>query len=95
MRLALVLVLLLPTYALAQPSTSSSDPSKMHTDDCARARKLGKTCVLDIPAEDIEKGVVRPDTTLVDVRIFSAHNSLVRIRRDFIAEILKSANDID
>jgi len=92
-RFALLLVLV-PTYALAQPA-STSDPQKMHTDDCARARKLGKTCVLDIPAEEIEKGVVRPDTTMVDARDFSDHKSLIRIRTDFIAEILKSANDID
>jgi hypothetical protein len=94
MRFALLL-LLVPTLAVAQPTGSSSDPSKMHTDDCARARKLGKTCVLDIPAEEIEKGVVRPDTTMVDARIFSDHNSLIRIRKHFIAEILKSANDVD
>lgn len=93
-RLALFLVLV-PTYALAQPTTSSSDARQMHTDDCARARKLGKTCVIDIPPEEIEKGVVRPDTTLVDARIFSDHHSLVRIRRHFIAEILESANDVE
>ena len=92
-RLAFLLVLL-PTSALAQPA-SSSDSLKMHTDDCARARKLGKTCVLDIPAEEIEKGVVRPEGVVVDARGYADHKSLIRIRFDFINEILKSANDVD
>jgi hypothetical protein len=92
-RLAFLLVFV-PTYAFAQPSLSS-DPLKMHTDDCARARALGKTCVLDIPAEEIEKGVVRPEGVVVDARGYSDHKSLIRIRFDFINEILKSANDID
>jgi hypothetical protein len=93
MRLAALLLILLPTYAMAQPTTS--DPQQMHNDDCARARKQGKPCVLDMAAEVIEDGVSKPDTMLVDARIFSKHNSLIRIRKDFIAEILKSANDID
>jgi hypothetical protein len=92
-RLAFLLVFV-PTYALAEPS-SSSDPKKMRTDDCARARKLGKTCVIDMPAEVLEEGVAKPDGIGIDARDFADHKSLVRIRWDFIAEILKSANDID
>ena len=94
MRLAALLLILVPTYAMAQPARTS-DPQKMHTDDCARARKLGKTCVLDIPAEEIEKGVVKPDGTDITARDPSKFPSLIRIRSEFIAEIIQSANDID
>ena len=31
---------------------------------------------------------------LVDARDFAKHSSLIRIRKDFIAEILKSAEDL-
>lgn len=94
MRLCALLLVLIPTYAFAQPRPTS-DPQKMHNDDCARARKLGKPCVLNIEAEEIEKGVVKPDGTDIGVRDPSKFPSLVRIRTEFIAEIIKSANDID
>jgi hypothetical protein len=93
MRFALLL-LLLPAVAHAQPS-SSPDTGTMVTDDCARARKAGRTCVINIGPEDITKDVVGPETTVVDVRTIARHGSLIRIRKDFIAEILKSANDLD
>jgi len=94
MRLALFL-LLIPSLALAQPASSSTDARDMADNDCARARKLKQTCVLKIGPEEIEGGVLKPEGSIVDARIFPYHQSLVRIRRDFIAEILKSANDID
>jgi hypothetical protein len=48
-----------------------------------------------MPAEVLEEGVAKPDGIGIDARDFADHKSLVRIRWDFIAEILKSANDID
>ena len=42
---------------VADDSTTTArtpDAAKMHADDCARARKAGKTCVLDMGGEDIE-----------------------------------------
>jgi hypothetical protein len=71
------------------------DVRTMATDDCARARKAGKTCVLDIGEEQIE-GQVANGTgegfTSVD---WGKAGSLIRLRRDFITEILRSAEDID
>jgi hypothetical protein len=94
MRLALLLVFV-PSIALAQGESSSTDPQAMRDNDCARARRLNKPCVLTIGAEDIEAGVKGPDGVIVDTRGFSKFSSLVRIRKDFIAEILKTANEID
>lgn len=71
------------------------DVRTMATDDCARARKAGKTCVLDIGEESIE-GQVATGTgegfTSID---WGKAGSLIRLRRDFITEILRSAEDID
>lgn len=74
---------------------STVDVRTMATDDCARARKAGKTCVLDIGEESIE-GQVATGTgegfTSLDI---GKAASLIRLRRDFITEILRSAEDID
>jgi hypothetical protein len=85
MRIFAFVVFFLPTLAVAQPGN----------DDCARARKAGKVCVLDMTGETIERGPINPDGIDVRARFFAKFGSLVRIRQDFISEILKSANDID
>jgi hypothetical protein len=84
-----------PGPAKASPSGVTVDVRTMATDDCARARKAGKTCVLDIGEESIE-GQVATGTgegfTGID---WGKAGSLIRLRRDFITEILRSAEDID
>lgn len=92
MRLILAAVLLVPSLALADGR--SPDIGKMKTDDCARARKLDKTCVLDMGAEKLEGTVGKGDGTRIDIIRFGKAESLIQIRRDFIAEILKSAEDL-
>lgn len=81
--------------ATTNPSGKTVDVRTMATDDCARARKAGKTCVLDIGEESIE-GQVATGTgegfTSLDI---GKAASLIRLRRDFITEILRSAEDID
>src|SRR5687768_12792696 len=72
------------------------DVNKMKTDDCARARKLNKTCVIDMgKGEEVEGGVKKPEGSGVGILQFGKAESLIRIRRDFIVEILKTAEDID
>jgi hypothetical protein len=84
-----------PAPAAPTQSGKTVDVRTMATDDCARARKAGKTCVLDIGEESIE-GQVATGTgegfTSID---WGKAGSLIRLRRDFITEILRSAEDID
>ncbi len=84
-----------PPTTKGDSSAKTVDVRTMATDDCARARKAGKTCVLDIGEESIE-GQVATGTgegfTSID---WGKANSLIRLRRDFITEILRSAEDID
>lgn len=91
MLLALVLSLL-PSLAAAD---GSPDVQKMATDDCARARKLGKTCVLSITETEDVTGdrPVSTESQIVVTTIIN-HASLITIRRDFIPEILKTAEDL-
>jgi hypothetical protein len=90
---------ILPASVLADPSPASSpslksDVTKMVTDDCARARKAGKTCVLDVPAEDVDGQSPTAGDTGVRILIYGTQASLIRIRRDFIPEIVKTAEDL-
>jgi hypothetical protein len=98
MRRALVLAMstvVFPMSSRAEPRTPpAADASRMVPDDCALARKLGKTCVLEVPPEDV--GGRTPAITGVDVRILGpgASASLIRLRRDFIVEIVKAGEDL-
>lgn len=60
-----------------------------HADD-----KQPKTKVYDFSGDTIEGDLIRPEGTTVDARDFARHASLIRIRKDFIPEIIKSAEDL-
>ena len=92
MRIFAFVVFLLPSLAFAQPTP---DVGRMVTDDCARARKANKPCILDMTGETIERDQIRPDGEEVRARWFAQFGSMIRIRQDFIGEILKSAQDVD
>jgi hypothetical protein len=92
MRFLLAALLFVP--ALARADHRTPDVHQMKTDDCARARKQNKTCVLDMGTETIEGTGVKGDGERVDLLSFGKATSLIRIRRDFITEILKSAEDL-
>jgi hypothetical protein len=91
MRFLIAAALLLPATAFADaPKTAE----QMQTDDCARARRLNKQCVLNMGDETIEAGVVKNEGERINLIDFGKQTSLIRIRRDFIVEILKSAEDV-
>ena len=97
MRILLATLLLFPAIAFAddaKPQAPVQEPQGS-AEDCARARKLNQTCVLTIGEEDIEGGVSKPDGIGFSARDWAYMNSLIHIRRDFIPEIIKSAEDID
>jgi hypothetical protein len=53
-----------------------------------------KVKVYDFSGDTIEGDLIKPEGTSVDARDFAKHSSLIRIRTNFIAEILKSAEDL-
>jgi hypothetical protein len=89
--LAAVVLTLAVSPAAADPTP---DVQKMVSDDCARARKQNKTCVLSIEDELIEGDKPTAGETTILVSQFVTHSSLIRLRRDFIPEILKTAEDL-
>jgi hypothetical protein len=98
MRLLITALLVVsPALALADepaPSRAPSDITKMKNDDCAKARKQNKPCVIDMGGEEIDGTSPTAGGTVIGTIQFHKAESLIRIRRDFIAEILKTAEDL-
>lgn len=94
MRAAILAILLFPLTVRAEPE-KAPDAAKMHTDDCAQARKQHKTCIIDMgKGEEVDGSGVSPKGIAVDVLSTMEHASLVHVRRDFIIEILRTAEDL-
>ncbi len=60
----------------------------------AQGKDKQKVKSYDFTGDDIDGDLVKPDGVQVDTRVFASHTSLIRIRKDFIKEILKSAEDL-
>jgi len=63
----------------------------------ALAQKAGdkpKVKVYDFSGDTIEGDLIKPEGESVDARDISQFSSLIRIRKDFIAEIIKAAEDL-
>ena len=54
----------------------------------------GKVKVYDFSGDTIEGDLIKPEGSTVDARDFAKHSSLINIRKDFIPEIIKSAEDL-
>jgi hypothetical protein len=81
--IALATIALLATSALAQPKAKD-----------AGGGGGGKVKVYDFSGDTIEGDLVKPEGSTVDARDFAKHSSLITIRKDFIPEIIKSAQDL-
>lgn len=100
MQRSLVYALFLVAIPCVVPISARADSTpttaeSQHDQDCARARAAGRLCELTIDGDDIEAGRVTSGTTAIAASVWGAHDSLIRLRRDFITEILKSAADLD
>jgi hypothetical protein len=62
--------------------------------DAAPAGGGGKVKVYDFSGDTIEGDLIKPEGSTVDARDFAKHSSLITIRKDFIPEIIKSAEDL-
>jgi hypothetical protein len=77
---ALVLVGLVGGTALAQKGGKGKDQAKVK--------------VYDFSGDTIDGKLISPEGENVDARDITQFSSLIRIRRDFIAEIIKAAEDL-
>ncbi len=53
-----------------------------------------KVKTYDFSGDTIEGDLVKPEGSTVDARDFAKHSSLITIRKEFIKEIIKSAQDL-
>ena len=60
----------------------------------APKEETAKTKSFDFTGDEIDGELVRPDGDFLDTRQFANHGNLIRLRKDFIKEILKSAEDL-
>jgi len=74
---------------LAVGGTAFADDKKPSKADAAP-----KTKVYDFSGDTIEGDLIKPEGSTVDARDFAKHSSLISIRKDFIKEIVKSAEDL-
>ena len=80
--IALASLLLLAGVSVAQPKGKDAGGGG------------GKVKVYDFSGDTIEGDLVKPEGSTVDARDFAKHSSLISIRKDFIPEIIKSAEDL-
>jgi len=57
-------------------------------------KSSGKVKTYDFSGDTIDGDLVKPEGSTVDAREFAKHSSLIRIRTNFIPEIIKSAEDL-
>src|SRR5689334_11166715 len=100
MRIVLA-ALLLSTTAYAQapkqtppPAAPPSTAAQMHTDDCAKARAHKKDCIIDMTGTTIEGTGAGGGGFSVPVVDWGKAGSLIRLRKDFITEIIKTTEDL-
>ncbi|HYU16748.1 MAG TPA: hypothetical protein VEL05_11770 [Candidatus Acidoferrum sp.] len=60
----------------------------------AKAEEPKKVKSYDFTGDEIDGELVKPDGDFLDTRKFASHTSLIRLRKDFIKEIVKSAEDL-
>jgi hypothetical protein len=77
-----------PGLALAQQK--SKTPPKGAADKPAQQRVKN----YDFDADDVDGELVKPEGEFLNARKFAEHGSLIRVRADFIREIVKSAEDL-
>ena len=94
MRTAIVALLCLVAPALVAADPAPRDPATLISADCARARHVGKTCVLDLPAEELTGEHASANDLALRILVFGTEALLIHVRHDFLPEIVKTAEDL-
>jgi hypothetical protein len=89
-RAALASIFAALALMLAAPAAEAQRRGKAETEDDSKK----KVRTYDFTGDDIDGDLIKPDGEFVDTRKFASHTSLIRIRKDFIREIIKSAEDL-
>ncbi|HEX3473845.1 MAG TPA: hypothetical protein VHT91_02325 [Kofleriaceae bacterium] len=82
-----------PAFADPAPAPSP-EKRRAEASECARARKAGKPCQLTIEPEQVGGDRAIPDGMDLRLRRFEPSGSMIRLRREFIDQIVKSADEL-
>ena len=77
-------------FVLMSATTFAAPPSPAPTEEPA----VPATKEFNFELDEVTVDVLKPDATMVEVLRQKARRSLIRIRMDFIKEIVRSAEDI-
>jgi hypothetical protein len=100
MRFLVLTSLLVSAAAFADPAArpaarSEAKPEIGLHDDCARARAQHKDCVIDIAnGEEIDGKAPVATDAMINFLAWTKSQSLIHLRRDFVPEIVKTAEDL-
>ena len=93
-RFAKILMAGLAVAALSVPAMGIGDAVAQKKGKKAKKASKNRVKTYDFSGDEIDGDLVKPDGEFVDTRKFATHTSLIRIRKDFIREIVKSAEDL-
>ncbi len=91
-RLVLASVIAAFAFGVTAPVVSGLGESDAYAQKKNNKKKKAK--VYDFSGDDITGELIRPDGDGMNARGFVNHTSLIRLRTNFIKEILKSAEDL-
>jgi hypothetical protein len=90
-KLRILLASALAVAFLGGSAMAQTAAKKASGDKAASGQKVKN---YDFSGDDIEGEIIKPDGDDLTARKFADHASLIRVRTDFIREIVKAAEDI-
>ena len=87
------LIALVLALAVAAPAVAFALTKKGGASPKAAPAGGVKVKQYDFSGDTIDGELVKPEGEFVNTRTFAEHTSLIRVRQDFIREIVKSAED--
>lgn len=92
--LVLAALIALPSIASAQEEVDPTDTENYIVDPNDEGVVYRRQTEYDFEDDVVEGSFVRPEGEYLDSRRRARHSSLIRIRENFVPEMLKSAEDI-
>lgn len=91
---ARILLVLAGSLLLAVPAAWAQTPPAKGAAKGAAADKKNEPKQMDFEGDVVEAQFMRPDQGIIGVVGPKVHSSLIKVRSDFVDEILKSAEDL-
>ena len=90
----LAAAMLVPAAALAQAKDAKKPAASPGAGQAGGTTAQPRVKNYDFDADDVDGELVKPEGEFLNARKFAEHGSLIRVRADFIREIVKSAEDL-